>query len=273
MSHILIADDDEFLTNLYARAFERAGYKTTMAYDGKRAVDALLHDKPDLILLDLLLPIIDGIGVLKFIRSNTELENLPVYIISSSSYFSGIVQNAWNEGATHFVQKGKINPPALIEEIRKIIPPTKNSAPASPQKIQIDYQTRIVTPENGSSVGPKRILIADDDRTIHGVLSYFLGQDGFKVESAFDGLQALEMARQEKPKILVLDVSMPSKGGFETLMDWKQDPQLKNIPVIMLTASRDDENEQKALAQGAASYLTKPFSPDALVAMANKLIK
>jgi CheY-like chemotaxis protein len=272
MPHILIADDDEFLAKLYSNAFERAGYKTTMAFDGKAAVGLLLEDKPDLILLDLSLPIIDGIGVLKFIRSNIELENLPVYIISSSSYFSGIVQTAWSEGATYFVEKGQINPTALIEEIRNIIPPGNVSESESPKELQIDYQTRITTPKNNTSVITKKILIADDDRIIHGVLSFFLGQDGFNVESAFDGIQALEMAHQEKPNVLVLDVSMPGKDGFETLEEWKNDSELKDIPVIMLTASNDDAMQRKALELGAARYLIKPFSPDSLVQLANELI-
>lgn len=272
MSHILIADDDMYLNQLFARTFERAGYKTIKAYDGHQAIDALTHDKPDLVLLDLLLPGVNGIGVLKFIRSTPNLADVPVYIISSSTYFSGIVQAAWVEGATRFIQKGTLSPNSLVDEIRKIIPAGNYTPPILPQNIKFDFQTKNTRPKRDLSTDPKKILIADDDPTIHSVLTYFLGQDGFKVLSAFNGSQALMMAQEDKPDVLVLDVSMPGKDGFETLEDWKRDPKLKRIPVIMLTASQDDDIEKNALFHGAAKYLTKPFSPDALVNLANEVM-
>lgn len=272
MSHILIADDDQFLTSVCSRAFEKAGYQTSTANDGHEAVNQLVNHKPDLVLLDLLLPGIDGIGVLKFIRSRAELESLPVFIVSNSSYFSGIVQTAWSEGATKFIRKGEFSPNGLVEEIRKTVPPSGHVPAPSPENLPIDKRetptSKTKTPVESR---PKTALIADDDRTIHGVLSYFLGQSGFGIESAFNGLQALEMARQEAPGVLILDVTMPIKDGFETLSEWKQDPELRDIPVIMLTATSSEESKSKAIGQGATHYLTKPFSPDSLVELASKL--
>lgn len=268
MARILIADDDQFLTSVCARAFERAGYTTTIANDGHEAINQLVNDRPDLILLDLLLPGIDGIGVLKFIRSRSELENLPVFIISSSAYFSGIVQSAWSEGATKFIRKGEFSPNGLVDEIRRSLPPSTPAAISEPAVAQPPQ--KVVTQLNQM---PKSALIADDDRTIHGVLSYFLGQAGFKIESAFNGLQALEMARVQQPSILILDVMMPIKDGFATLEEWCSDPLLQHIPVIMLTASKDEENNSRAIGKGATNYLTKPFSPDRLVDLAKQLIR
>lgn len=268
MSHILIADDDNLVVDLHARAFEQAGYMVSKAYDGHEAINALIDNKPDVVLLDLLLPSIDGIGVLKFIRSRPNLRNLPVHILSGSSYFSGEAQSAWSAGATSFIQKGTLSPKAIVEKINTVVSPASDPAANPTPDIPIDHQTKAPA----SSPGVKKILIADDDRVIHGVLSFFLGQDGFKVESAFSGTQALQMARESKPGVLVLDVSMPGMSGLETLAEWKKDPLLKEIPVIMLTASQDHENERMALSEGAASYLIKPFSPDSLVNLANKLI-
>lgn len=268
MSHILIADDDKLVVDLHAKAFEQAGYHVSKAYDGHEAINILIDEKPDLVLLDLLLPSIDGIGVLKFIRSRPCLRNLPVHILSSSSYFSGEAQSAWSAGATSFIQKGTLSPNAIVEKIGTEASPTKDPVAKPIPDIPIDYHRN--APE--TSPGIKKILIADDDRIIHGVLSFFLGQDGFKVESAFSGTQALQMARESRPSVLVLDISMPGMSGLETLAEWKSDPMLKDIPVIMLTASQDHENERLALSEGAASYLIKPFSPDSLVILANKLI-
>ena len=82
--------------------------------------------------LDLLLPGIDGIGILKFIRSRKELEDLPVFIVSNSNYFSGIVQDAWSEGATKFIRKGEFSPKGLVDEVRKTVPPSSPPPEARP---------------------------------------------------------------------------------------------------------------------------------------------
>ena len=269
MSHILIADDDQFLTQIHSQAFEKAGYRASTANNGKEVVEKLTAEKPDLVLLDLLLPGMDGIGVLKFIRSNPELENLPVFIVSNSTYFSGMVNDAWSAGATKFIRKGELSPKGMVDEVRKTVPPS-DPPQASNQTKAEDSGKKPQEEKPASKSGKqgktgKRVLIADDDRTIHSVLVYFMGQAGYEIESAFNGLQALEMARQEAPDVLILDVTMPVKDGFETLKEWQEDPQLEKIPVIMLTASRNEENEGRAMGGGATHYLTKPFSPQTLV--------
>jgi len=283
MSHILIADDDEFLTSICSKTFEQAGYRTSTANDGHQVIEQLNREKPDLVLLDLMLPGIDGIGVLKFIRSRKELEGLPVFIVSNSTYFSGMVQDAWSEGATKFIRKGEFSPKGLVDEVRKTIPPTTDTsppankiAPATSPPMQKEHKRtedkKQGNPQPKEEKSKSRTaLIADDDRTIHSVLVYFLGQAGYTIESAFNGQEALEMARQKPPEVLILDVTMPIKDGFETLKEWRDDAALRHIPVIMLTASQNEENQGKAMGAGANHYLTKPFSPQTLVKIANEL--
>jgi len=276
MSRVLIADDDRFLCSICSRAFEEAGYEVSVANDGHEVIRLLTEDNPDVVLLDLLLPGVDGVHVMKFIRSHPDISMLPVFIVSNSEYFTGVVKDAVSAGATKFIHKGDLSPVGLVEEVRELVPPTGYIPPKPSDNLQIDYQPSAADAVKGSSNDqglPKTALIADDDRTIHGVLSFFLGQAGFKILSAFDGAQALEMARKENPGVLILDMSMPVKTGMETLVEWEQDPGLRRIPVIMLTASKDDEQKSKALGQGATRYLIKPFSPDSLVQLALDIIK
>jgi len=111
------------------------------------------------------------------------------------------------------------------------------------------------------------VLVADDDRLIHGVLAFFLKQAGFIVTSAYNGREALEIAEKEAPDLLVLDGMMPELDGFEVLKRWREQPRLAKVPVIMLTADKD--SMAGALGSGAVAYLTKPFSPDELVRQAS----
>ena len=106
---------------------------------------------------------------------------------------------------------------------------------------------------------------------IQGVLTFFLTQAGFVVKAANNGRQALEMARSDAPDLLVLDGRMPELDGFEALKLWHQTPRLAKVPVIMLTSEKDEAKMASALGNGAVAYLTKPFSPDDLVARATQL--
>lgn len=302
MKHILITDDDHFMANICRRKFEEAGFKVSIATDGHAAIEELVLHPPDVVLLDLMLPELDGVAVLRFLRSRERLRELPVIVVSNLSYFSGVVQSAWQAGATYFFNKGDCSPAGLVEAALKVLtpdqrPPTSSHAPVEPSLPLTppplppplpEPKTPPTPPQTSDPVpaahpgadAPPRpyhsrsanILIADDDKVIQGVLTFFLTQAGFFVRSAFDGEQALEMARAHAPDILVLDGRMPKLDGFEVLKRWSLSP-LAKIPVIMLTSEDDSALKANALGSGAVAYLTKPFSPDDLVKRATELTR
>jgi DNA-binding response OmpR family regulator len=112
--------------------------------------------------------------------------------------------------------------------------------------------------------GP-HILIADDEEDVLLLCRVNLEFEGFTVTEAANGQEALNLARQIRPDLVLLDVMMPVKDGWECLAELKADPQLKDVPVVMLTAKVQEEHQLRGLASGAADYITKPFHPTALV--------
>ncbi|RCL87401.1 response regulator [Hyphomonas sp.] len=118
-----------------------------------------------------------------------------------------------------------------------------------------------------------KILVADDDRLLRGLLEHKLAVAGFEVDVAEDGGAALELARTMKYDLMVLDAMMPVMDGFEVLRRLKNDPDTASLPVVMLTARRGEHDVLDALERGAAEYLTKPFIPDELVLRIRKRIK
>ena len=118
-----------------------------------------------------------------------------------------------------------------------------------------------------------KILFADDDVILHRVLVHRLNREGFTVESAFNGRQALELAGKNPPDLLILDGMMPELDGFAVLREWKSRDDLKQIPVVMLTAKNRENDIVGALEEGAVDYLTKPFSPGELVARLKRLLQ
>ena len=308
MKHILITDDDLFMANICRKKFEESGFRVTVATDGHAAVEELVLHPPDVVLLDLMLPEIDGLGVLRFLRSRERLRELPVIVVSNLSYFSGVVQAAWHAGATYFFNKGDCSPASLVEAALKataagtespVLPPpapepvavampravtgppplpARELAKRTPATVPAAVPAAVPAQGAGSSGAPGRppsrkphVLVADDDRVIHGVLTFFLTQAGFLVKTASNGQQALEMAQAEPPDVLVLDGRMPELNGFEVLNRWREIPSLAKVPVIMLTSEKDESEMKRALASGAVAYLTKPFSPDDLVKRATEL--
>ncbi len=102
-----------------------------------------------------------------------------------------------------------------------------------------------------------KILIIDDDPFLSGMYASRLVADGFTVTSAMDGVEGLEVAKRDKPDVILLDILMPRMDGFETLKRLKADKNLKNIQVLMLTSLGQKDDIDRALQQGAADYLMK----------------
>jgi two-component system phosphate regulon response regulator PhoB len=103
------------------------------------------------------------------------------------------------------------------------------------------------------------ILIVDDDPEIVGMLSTRLEAHGYKVSTASDGKAAIEKAKRERPQLVLLDVMMPGKSGWEVARALKQDPVTKDIKIVMVTAIGEQVNELTSPLYGADAYIDKPF--------------
>ena len=114
------------------------------------------------------------------------------------------------------------------------------------------------------------ILIVDDDVELVGLLRFALTGAGYEVITAFDGEQALHRLRDHKPDLVILDVNLPIRNGFEVLEQLRKHSQ---VPVMMLTVRAAEEDEVHGLDLGADDYLRKPFSPRALLARARSLLR
>ncbi len=110
-----------------------------------------------------------------------------------------------------------------------------------------------------------KILVVEDERTTWKLLEYKLSRAGHELFWARDGMQALQLAREKNPTLILLDIMIPSPDGIRVLKILKEDEKLKSIPVIILSALSLDENIIQGLEIGAEDYLTKPFSPEELL--------
>jgi two-component system alkaline phosphatase synthesis response regulator PhoP/two-component system response regulator VicR len=119
----------------------------------------------------------------------------------------------------------------------------------------------------------KKILVVDDERHIVRLVEVNLARAGYDVATAYDGVEALEKVKSEKPDMIVLDVMMPRMDGFEVLKRLQADPETQDIPVIMLTAKAQDADIFRGWSSGVSSYLTKPFNPRELLTFVERIFQ
>jgi CheY-like chemotaxis protein len=118
----------------------------------------------------------------------------------------------------------------------------------------------------------QKILIADDNENIREALTYLLEDEGYSLSLAKDGSEALSKVRSVRPDILFLDIMMPELSGYEVCRIIKNDPELKNIYVIMLTAKGQASEQERGKEVGADEYIVKPFSPMEILSKIKKLL-
>ncbi len=110
-----------------------------------------------------------------------------------------------------------------------------------------------------------RVLVVEDERDIAALVAYHLAREGYRVRTAAGGEEALEALGSERADLVVLDLMLPGFSGYEVLADMRRRDEWKDIPVVILTARRDEADRIKGLELGADDYVTKPFSPRELV--------
>ncbi|HKK23909.1 MAG TPA: response regulator [Pseudohaliea sp.] len=119
----------------------------------------------------------------------------------------------------------------------------------------------------------KRILIADDEPNIVLSLEFLMRRAGYQVEKVGDGDAALEAVRQAPPDLVLLDVMMPRRDGFEVCQEIRRDPALAGVRIAMLTAKGREVEREKGLALGADSYITKPFATQEVLDTVRRLLE
>lgn len=130
-----------------------------------------------------------------------------------------------------------------------------------------------MTQNGAASTGGERILVVDDEPDIVALVVYHLAKAGFRISTASNGADALRLAQQDRPALVVLDLMLPGMSGLEVLEQLRADESGQEIAVLLLTARREEPDRIKGLSSGADDYLTKPFSPQELVLRVRNILR
>lgn len=247
---VLIVEDNETLLQALERKLVGYGYIVAKARDGEEGLRAITDGKPDVVLLDILMPKLDGFAVLEKLHSDGVIPTLPIIIISNSGQPVEI-DRAVKLGARDYLVKAEFDPEEVVEKVRAVLgEPPIASQPAV-----------VATPGNA-----KRILVVEDDQFLRDLLERKLKAEGFLVETAIEGEAALATAAKTTPDLILLDIILPGIDGFTILERLKQSSTLASIPVILLTNLGQRDDVDKGLKLGAVGYLVKAhFTPGDIV--------
>lgn len=117
-----------------------------------------------------------------------------------------------------------------------------------------------------------KILVVDDEPALLRLMEFVLSRQGYMMLTATNGEEALEQARAHHPDLIVLDIMMPKRDGYQVAEALRADADLQRIPIIMLSAKAQEEDIERGVAVGVDKYVTKPFSPEELVTLASEFL-
>lgn len=244
---VLIIDDSLTFRETLGSALEAAGYSVCSAETGEEGLRLAVRLRPDAVVVDGQLPGVDGITVVRRLRSDVTLRHIPCLLLTASSE-TAFELEALEAGADSFVCKDE-GTEIVLSRLAVIL-----RSAVAPSVLEV----------NAALMGHKRVLAVDDSPTFLNAVTEELKSDEFDVIGAHSGEEALTILSTEQVDCILLDLVMPGMTGEEACRRIKTTPALREVPVLILTAHKDQEALLSCLKAGADDYIPKAAEFDLL---------
>lgn len=252
---ILLIEDHPVNSELMRYLLDAFNHRPIVACNGEEGLEAALVQRPELILCDIHMPGIDGFEVLRRLRADECLRGIPVVAITALAMVgdSDMVLCAGFDG---YLSK-PIEPETFVQQVEAFLPQSRHSAgPTVAEAVP-----------TLTSTAPKRTILAVDDIQVQ--LDLIVGifePSGYRVVTTANMLEALRIARQTPPDLILSDIAMHEGSGYDLITAVKAHPRLKDIPFVFLTSTFIKESDRaKGLALGANRFLFRPIEPKLLL--------
>jgi diguanylate cyclase (GGDEF)-like protein len=273
---VLIVEDDPRGARLLAAHLQSAGYRATVAHSADEAHTAVESALPDLILCDVCLPGTDGIELTRALRSSERTASVPIALITSSDD-SKILARGLEAGADDFLSKpvnalelrtrvrSLLRSKLLADELRArgqgALPPADERPTAAP--------AHDLPPANEKPLA----IVVEDSAQDRRLLEAYLKEFGFSTQPAESAAAGLRLARERGPDMVVLDLLLPDRSGYEFIASLKSDPQSSRVPILVVSAMSEVQDRVKALEAGADDFIVKGFERLEFEARSRRLLR
>jgi two-component system cell cycle response regulator len=256
---VLVIEDDHLNMKLMRSLLGLGGYRMLEAAEAETGLRLAAEHRPDLILMDVHLPGLDGLTATRRLKQDPTLAAIPVIALTGLA-MEGDREKALEAGCQDYITK-PINTRSFLDSLGTMLVPQANTARAAP-----------VSPAAANRPYSK-ILVVDDDPMNVKLVGAILSRDGYDCLNAYGGAEALALARQQAPDLIMLDIMMPEIDGYQVTRELKRDSATADIPVIVITALNGTEDKVRALDCGADEFLTKPVNAAELLARAKSMLR
>ena len=278
---IVIVDDDEMEFEKFKSAFKNDKVRIEYIKDSRLAFNKILEIQPDLIILDLLMPNMDGISLSHKLKSSKETRHIPV-IISTAKDLSEEEKSSLHNTVEEITVKSKGHPLDVLKIVRDRIKMHEEYSMMSDRITEhkiIEEETEEETEEDILQTDNQKedteykgtVLLVDDDADTLFTVNEIIQSCGCKTLLANSGQESLELLENETPDLILLDIMMPGMDGFQTLKKIKENSKWVNIPVFAVTAKAMVGDREIILKYGFNDYVPKPVNAVTLAFKIEKL--
>lgn len=274
---ILVVDDVPENLRVVIGLLKETGYKARGVPNGELALLAVAKQPPDLILLDIRMPGMDGFQVCEALRERPESREIPIIFLSALTDTAD-KQRAFEAGGVDYITKpfqaaevlARINTHLELARNRSALIHTQEILRKLSQKLTQAAQSEI-TPISGQIFTEEHadLLIVDDEIENLRLMTEILRNTGYKVRGVNSGEMALQAVAKQPPDLILTDIIMPGMDGFELCAALRTRPKSRDIPLIFLTQLSDVENIERAFNAGAVDYIIKPIKSEEMLARVN----
>ena len=256
-TRILVIEDNAANMELMTYLLQAFGYSTLQARDGKEGLEAAGRERPDLIICDIQLPLMNGYDVARRIKADPALAGIPLLAVTAFAMVDDR-QKTLAAGFDGYFSK-PISPDTFVERVQEFLPPDQRASGAS-------ADLRVASASAFAEPRGQTVLVVDDKKDNRDLASSILEASGYRVVAAQGMREALLRAREVAPDLILSDVCMADGSGYDFIQLVKADPRLRSVPFVFLTSTMSSEGERKkGLALGAERFLFRPMESQDLL--------
>ncbi len=247
---ILLVEDSEAVIIQMKDMLESQGYKVMVARNGNEAFEQIALQVPDAMILDLMMPEVDGFEVLREIRNKEITDHLPVIILTAKYITKEELSFLKHNSIQQVIQKGDINKEQLLNAVARMMFPEANESEKPKAK------TRRM-PVSGM---PLVLVVEDNPDNMLTIKALLDGK--YNIIEAEDGRAGVEQAKKHQPHLILMDIALPGMNGIEAMNEIRNEPFLEPVPIVAVSASAMKGDREDFIALGFDGYISKPIDSE-----------